>query len=886
MIGRIQKWLMALGAAAALGGCATAPTIASEAAGQQERIIIRNVNVVPMDEEGVLPRRDVVIEGNRIAAIASGGSVRTAPGDRVIEAAGKYLIPALSDMHVHLSSRAGGERLNADGTGTIVRSVLPRYVGYGIARVRDPAIRLDVLRALREATNGRENLPRLVASGPILEGSRSRWSHDQELNVTTPDEGRAALASLAEAEVDFVKVYNRLSPESFDAIAAEARRRGLPIAGHVPFAVGTDHATQAGMRAIEHLYVNLIKDCTDAGNEAMPSLLTAWMQGGYEGRYNRFLELYDGRDVQACEALFQRLGERGVFVTPVLNLELPFDDTFGTDDWDSLHPDGIEPCRATLADHAAVPGELRQRMWRAKGEMLRALIHSGVGLMAGADTPLPCQSFGRSVHKELQLMVRAGLTPLEALRAATLNPARYLGEEDAGVVRRGARADLLLLEGDPTADIRNTLAIGGMVLAGRWHGEEQLARMRGIETNRGIVYENARVWTGTGFAERDVAVRGDRFVPVSTAGTTAERIDLAGRFMVPAYANAHAHLTHPTEERSRSYLDNGVFYVWNPNTVVLSDEAQEFYRRSDTFDVRISQGGITEPGGHPEKLYVDVLSKYVYRGRTREWFLGNAFHYGRDREEIDAALDRLGEQGADFVKAYLLHSEEYATRRNNPEHYGYRGLNPVNFPYLVTAARARDLPVVVHVETAHDLSIAALSGAAAAAHLPGYAAPRRPEEIAAKTLSREQAERIAATGILLTPTYAVAADQYREADADEEAFAMPAAEFFALQARNIRLLRQAGAVFLIGTDTEGPIFEEAEHLVRIGALDDSEAASIVFGTGRRIFPDRRIGCFDAGCEADFLVLGRDPTNDIRALRAIERRIKAGRELPLAGSSQP
>jgi imidazolonepropionase-like amidohydrolase len=286
---------------------------------------------------------------------------------------------------------------------------------------------------------------------------------------------------------------------------------------------------------------------------------------------------------------------------------------------------------------------------------------------------------------------------------------------------------------------------------------------------------------------------------------------------------------------------------------------------------------VTEPGGHPEKLYVDVLARHVYKGKTLDYFLGNAFHYGRDKSEIDRAIHRLDSQKADFVKAYLLWSEEYRKRRDDPARYGHKGLNPINLAYLVAAARGRGMPVAVHVETVHDLKIAALSGAAVAAHLPGYWAVTTRDELLRRTLSPADAARVARTGMLFVATYSVAkGDDVGGPAAGKQGVSRQ--EVYNVQARNIRLLREAGGTFLLGTDGAGPIFEEIEHLVAIGALNNMEALGIALGTGSKLFPERRIGCFEVGCEADFLVLASNPAADVAALRCIVQRVKQGREL--------
>lgn len=423
-----------------------------------------------------------------------------------------------------------------------------------------------------------------------------------------------------------------------------------------------------------------------------------------------------------------------------------------------------------------------------------------------------------------------------------------------------------------------------MTVVGRWLGRLGAMLLAGCATGGQrtadepvTLYENARVWTGDGFAVRSFATAGGRFVDPRRARPTA-RVDLGGRWVVPPYANAHAHITGATEKESARYLKDGVFYVWNPNTVFMSAADKAFFARRDTYDVLIAQGGITERGGHPERLYVDYLAAAIYDKRPREWFVGNAFHYGETRAEIDASLDRLRAHRADFVKAYLLHSEDWARRRGDGKFYGQRGLDPRNLPYLVRAARKRGLWVAAHVETAADLRVAAASGVAVAAHVPGYNEPIDEPGGSTNRLTDADARAVARSGMALVPTYAVAAERFAGEAGEGEVDAKKRDATFALQRDNLRRLKAAGATLLVGTDGWGPIFGEPERWVALGAFTPAEAARATFATGARLFPKRRIGCFARGCEADFLVLDADPTADIAALRRIVRRVKAGREV--------
>lgn len=393
-------------------------------------------------------------------------------------------------------------------------------------------------------------------------------------------------------------------------------------------------------------------------------------------------------------------------------------------------------------------------------------------------------------------------------------------------------------------------------------------------TGATVEYRNAQVWDGQRMVRRTLVIRDGRFVAQSRR---ADRtiVDLAGRFIVPAFGNAHEHVTNSTIRSSWDYLEEGVFYVWNPNSIIIDDEDRRFFARPDTVDVAFSNGGITEPGGHPETLYVDLLSKYVYKGKTKEYFVGNAYHYGATKPQIDRAIELLAAQKSDFVKAYLLFGEEYDRRRADPTFDGARGLNPANVPYLVETARRRGLETIFHVETSADLLTAVRAGASAAGHLPAYRSGIEPEWLDRMRLSKAQAREIARSRMRLIPTYGLAKFGF-ETEAQAAGYDPSARDrTFAVQAANLRLLTAAGAIFLTGTDRNPAIFDEIEHWVAIGGMSDAEALQAALATGRRMFPKRRIGCFEPGCEADFVVLANDPTRDLRGLRSIVQLVKAG-----------
>lgn len=408
-------------------------------------------------------------------------------------------------------------------------------------------------------------------------------------------------------------------------------------------------------------------------------------------------------------------------------------------------------------------------------------------------------------------------------------------------------------------------------------------------------YVGGMVWTGADFEAQDIGIIGDRIVSPFIIDDATEVVDASGKYITPALANGHEHITNATMENSWFFFDIGVYYVWNPTLYSngLSDASKAFFARPDSIEVKNSLGGITEPKSHPEPLYVDNLGPYVYGGATYKDMFQKAFHYGRTPEEIVQSLDRLKSQGADIVKIYLLDSEEYTPPNPDGSPNSMTGLNPENVAFLVEEAHARGLRVIAHVESRNDVEVCAKAGVDVLGHLPGYSRVTQ-QRLPKITLSEADAELVAEKGMLVIPTYALARirfDTRREKldGASEEDIAdlrEGEEQAYKLQKQNLQRLKAAGAQIAMGTDLfPGQLMQEADHWVKIGAMTPLEASRAMFETGPALFPDRKIGCFENGCEADFLIMAENPGDSLTAFSTIEQRIKAGVRLTKPASKE-
>jgi hypothetical protein len=399
-------------------------------------LVITHVNVVDVIAGRIVPNATVTINGSTITSVTPNGKLAAQAQARIVDGQGKFLIPGLWDMHAHME--AAGEPW------------LPLYVANGVTGIRDMGSQVDVILKMRDATaSGRTLGPRIFAAGPILDDAPGDWPF--RMRVKTADEGRAAVKLLKGRGVDLIKVHNFTPRDVFFAIADEARRQSLPVAGHVPVKVTADEAIEAGQKDIEHFSESRL-----------------WMQcsGG------------DTYQPEPCRPLWEKLARQGIWQTPTL-LAMSEIATIGTSS-SSIPADQFVYATPSIRKmwgviQAMFTSPDITRVFKRRAEMSAAVTNdmarAGVGILAGCDSMVA----GFCVHDEIAIMVRGGMTPLAALQTATINPARYFGiSSTAGTVESGRRADLVLLDANPLADITNVRRIRGVVVAGRFLDRREL----------------------------------------------------------------------------------------------------------------------------------------------------------------------------------------------------------------------------------------------------------------------------------------------------------------------------------------------------------------------------------------------------------------------------
>jgi hypothetical protein len=403
---------------------------------QTRPLAITRVSVVDVVDGRILQDRTVTIRGRTIASITQNTAP---PGDaQVVDGQGKFLIPGLWDMHAHMEMT--GE------------SWLQLYVANGVIGIRDMGSALDFILNLREASSsGRVLGPRIFAAGPILDDAPGDWPF--RMRVKTADDGRAAVQLLKRRGVDLVKVHDHTPREAFFAIAEEARRENLPLAGHIPIGLTAEQVIDAGQRDIEHL-----------------SNLSLWRPCSGGQKYSP----------EACRTFFETLARRSVWSTPTLAAMSEIM-TIGTPA-STVPPDRMayasKSLRAMWAGNQSISSPGAAQFLKVNAEVAavvtKDMATAGVGILAGCDGMIA----GFCVHDELAAMVQGGMTPLGALQTATLNPARYFGlQQTAGSVASGQSADLVLLDASPLTDITNIRRIRAVIVAGRFLDRTDLDKL-------------------------------------------------------------------------------------------------------------------------------------------------------------------------------------------------------------------------------------------------------------------------------------------------------------------------------------------------------------------------------------------------------------------------
>ncbi len=435
-----------------------------------QTVAFLHANVIPMDEERVLRDQTVVIAGGKITAVGPASAVKVPAGASRVDASGRYLVPALCDMHVHLEGEAWQmmqrpeERVPANQI-PFDRLLFP-YVANGVTTVLVMSATPEEVPLRQRIESGEMIGPRLILA-PMIDGPKKAWPPPISTWVDSPEEAAAAVRRAHAIGYDKIKVYSFLSKESYDAIVSTARELKMDVIGHIPMALSVEYVLDAGQKLIAH------------------SEEVAKHAGGH----------YEPEQI---DEYAQTMVAHGVWMTPTLAttrtiLEL-------LDDHDAvLHrPEAVyasDPMQRSIWSfvteklYLPIPDrartKLRDDFYKLQRPLTKAFHDKGGRMMAGSDTILPGLVPGFALHRELRELVAVGLTPYEALRTSTTNPYEFLGEGGRkGTIAVGKESDLILVDGNPLEDVSAASKISGVLMRGRWMAKDEIdARMAAIATS-------------------------------------------------------------------------------------------------------------------------------------------------------------------------------------------------------------------------------------------------------------------------------------------------------------------------------------------------------------------------------------------------------------------
>lgn len=449
-------------------------------------ICIENINTIdPI--YGLKKNQTVILKDGKIYKIADTNSLVLSEENTIIKGSGKYLIPGLWDAHVHFA---------------YIEELAPRmfdlFLTNGITSVRDTGGKVDFVKAWKDkALANPTDAPRVMMAGPLLDGEANVYdgsdAQHPELSVglSSVEAVSTQIDILVGKDVDLLKAYEMLTPEQFKKVSELAKINGLKVTGHVPLSMDVISAANAGMNSMEHMR-NLELSCTSNSDELLLQRRKMLAEGSdmaggklrssiHTAQRDDAIKNYD--DDKANEVLAV-LKKKDVWQTPTLALNTFLSNKyFANSEYQKSYqylPDSIgqhwKNRSIALKDYPMTEAFNAQTVFNNK--MVKKIHETGIPIMAGTDTPIAYLTPGLSLHVELSALVKAGLSPLEALKTATYNPAKYFDmENELGSIRESMLADLLILNSNPLDDIKNTKDLHTVIKYGKVYDPQMLTKI-------------------------------------------------------------------------------------------------------------------------------------------------------------------------------------------------------------------------------------------------------------------------------------------------------------------------------------------------------------------------------------------------------------------------
>ena len=438
-------------------------------------ICIENISTIDA-ESGLKENQTLVIKDGKIYKIFQSNQVKLSNKNTIINGNGKYIIPGLWDAHIHFAFLE-----------ELAPNMLDLFLGYGITSVRDTGGQIEFVKKWKDKANSDTlNYPRVMIAGPLLDGKYNvydgsdPWHPHLSTKNNTVQSVEQQVHYLDSLDVDLFKAYEMLTPNQFKKITELARKKGLKVTGHVPLSMDVISASNAGLNSMEHMR-NLEMSCASNADELLKertellknsnNLSGAALRSKIH-RTQRMKAIENHDDAKANE-VFKVLAKNQTWQIPTMTLYVS--DRYKEDF--KYMPTEIrrkwEKGLASLVDKKNPFENKKYAKWMFK--MIKKVHDNKIGIMAGTDTPIAYLTPGLSLHEELNLFVKAGLTPLEALKTATVNPAKYFKlDSKLGLIKENMLADLVILDKNPLEDINNTKQINSVFKNGNYVSRKKL----------------------------------------------------------------------------------------------------------------------------------------------------------------------------------------------------------------------------------------------------------------------------------------------------------------------------------------------------------------------------------------------------------------------------
>lgn len=459
----------------------------------ENAICIQNISTIDPNE-GLKKNQTVVIQDGRITKIRNSSEIKLAASNKIIDGTGKFLIPGLWDAHIHFSYLE-----------ELAPFMLDMFLAYGITSVRDTGGRIEFVKKWKDQAKKNPNAsPRVMIAGPLLDGKPNVYDGSDpghpplSVGLATEKDVSEQIDFLISEGVDLLKAYEMLTPEQFSMVIEKAKSKGLKVTGHVPLSMDVMSASNMGLNSMEHMRNLELSVATNAEelltqrrellknvNEKLGGELRSSIhQAQRETAIKNF-------DEEKANQVLDILKENQTWQVPTMALNtLRVTKPFKKDPWwnsfdylpNTIKNNWVETIEMMMGSDVS-KFQTDHADWMMM--MIKKVHEKGIGIMAGTDTPIGFLTPGYSLHEELNVLHQAGIPPLEVLKSATWNPARYFNMDcELGSIKETMIADLLILDANPLEDINNTQKINSVIKNGTLHDREALDQiLEGLKNN-------------------------------------------------------------------------------------------------------------------------------------------------------------------------------------------------------------------------------------------------------------------------------------------------------------------------------------------------------------------------------------------------------------------